>query len=70
MHVIGLMSGTSADGIDAALLEIGSGQALPKLRLLHFAVFPFPRGLREQILRVADAGSGATAEICHLNVLL
>ncbi|MDE2485662.1 MAG: anhydro-N-acetylmuramic acid kinase [candidate division NC10 bacterium] len=70
MHVIGLMSGTSADGIDAALLEIGPNKGLPKLRLLHFAVFPFPRGLREQILRVADAGSGATAEICHLNVLL
>lgn len=70
MKVIGLMSGTSADGIDAALLEIGPRQALPKLRLLHFAVFPFAGTLREQILRVADAASGATVEICRLNVLL
>src|SRR5574337_107782 len=70
MKVIGLMSGTSADGIDAALLEIGPHKGLPKLRLLRFAVVPFPNGLREQILRVADAGSGATSEICRLNVLL
>ncbi len=70
MRVIGLMSGTSADGIDAALLEIGTNKGLPKLRLLRFAVFPFPNGLRERILRVADAGSGATSEICRLNVLL
>lgn len=70
MKIIGLMSGTSADGIDAALLEIGSNKGLPKLHLLHFAVFPFPSGLREDILRVADAGSGATSEICRVNVLL
>lgn len=70
MKVIGLMSGTSADGIDAALLEIGLGKGLPKLRLLCFTVLPFPVGLRERILRVADAGSGATSEICRLNVLL
>lgn len=70
MKIIGLMSGTSADGIDAALLEIGLNKGLPKLRLLHFAVVPFPGGLRERILRVADAGSGATSEICRLNVLL
>lgn len=70
MKIIGLMSGTSADGIDAALLEIGPNKGLPKLRLLHFAVVPFPGGLRERILRVADAGSDATSEICRLNVLL
>ncbi len=70
MKVIGLMSGTSADGIDAALLEIGPGARRPKLRLLRFAVVPFPDGLRGHILRVADAGPGATAEICRLNILL
>ena len=67
MKVIGLMSGTSADGIDAALLEIGPGKALPKLRLLHFLVLPFARGLRERILRVADDSRGGAGEICHLN---
>jgi anhydro-N-acetylmuramic acid kinase len=67
MKVIGLMSGTSADGIDAALLEIGPGKALPRLGLLQFLVLPFPRGLRERILRVADDCRGGAGEICHLN---
>ena len=70
MRIIGLMSGTSADGIDAALLEIGPGKALSKIRLMQFLVWPFPAQLRERILRVADAGSGATSEICRVNVLL
>ncbi len=70
IKVIGLMSGTSADGIDAALVEITQGASQPELRLLHFEVWPFPRKLRQRILCIADAGSGATAEICHVNVLL
>jgi anhydro-N-acetylmuramic acid kinase len=70
MNVIGLMSGTSADGIDAALLKISPGGALPRIRLIQFLVVPFPAQLRKRILRVADAGSGATSEICRLNGLL
>lgn len=70
MNVIGLMSGTSADGIDAALLEITQGTKRPTLRLLHFEVVPFAGALRERIFRAADAGPDATAEICRLNVLL
>ncbi len=67
MIVIGLMSGTSADGIDAALVEISPGRLLPKLRLLRFEVFPFPDGLRQRILRAADDCRGGAGELCHLN---
>lgn len=70
MKAIGLMSGTSADGIDAALVEIGRGEGLPKLRLLHFEVFPFASGLRERILRAADECRGGAGELCQLNAYL
>lgn len=70
MKVIGLMSGTSADGIDAALLEIGPGKRMPTLRLLHFEVFPFPSGLRARIWRAADDYQRGTGELCHLNAYL
>jgi len=70
VKVIGLISGTSADGIDAALVEIGPGKALPRLRLLHFVVLPFPRRLRERILRAADDCRGGAAELCQLNAYL
>ena len=42
MHCIGLMSGTSVDGIDACLVEItGSGFNL-KVDLLNGATYPYP----------------------------
>ncbi len=68
MKVIGLMSGTSADGVDAALVEIRAGNSRPDLRLLAFETFPYPPGLRARILAAASGGS--TEEVCHLNAYL
>jgi anhydro-N-acetylmuramic acid kinase len=68
MKVIGLMSGTSADGVDAALVEIQPQGDRPTIRLLAFEIVPYPTGLRERILAVASGGS--TEEVCHLNAYL
>ena len=68
MNVIGLMSGTSADGVDAALVDIRPGDDRPTVRLLAFETFPYPTGLRERLLATASAGS--TADVCHLNAYL
>lgn len=68
MKVIGLMSGTSADGVDAALVEIqGRGIDL-SVRQLAFVELPYPPKLQRRILDAAT--NGTVAEICHLNVLL
>lgn len=66
MRVIGLISGTSTDGIDAALIEI-AGAGGP-LKLLRFEVYPYPRGLRRRLLSLA--ADGALQEACHLNFYL
>ncbi len=68
MKVIGLMSGTSADGVDAALVEIALGDAKPPIRLLADETVPYPPGLRDRILAVASGGS--TEDVCHLNAYL
>jgi anhydro-N-acetylmuramic acid kinase len=68
MRVIGLMSGTSADGVDAALVEIREAAGRWDVRLLAFETFSFPPGLRERIL--VSASEGSTAEICRLNAYL
>ena len=68
MKAIGLISGTSADGVDAALVDIGPGTGRPPLRLLAWGTVPYPAGLRERVLAVASGGS--TAEVCHLNAYL
>ena len=52
--VVGLMSGTSVDGIDAALVEI-SGRETPRVRLVAFENRPFPQDVREEIFRLFDA---------------
>jgi anhydro-N-acetylmuramic acid kinase len=65
--VIGLLSGTSADGTDAALCEIaGSGEST-ELHVLAFAIVPFSRALRERIFRLGQADN---AELADVDVLL
>lgn len=68
MKVIGLMSGTSADGVDAALVEIRPGDDRPIIRLIAYETVAYPPGLRERILAVASGGS--SADVCHLNAYL
>ena len=68
MLVVGLMSGTSGDGVDAALVEItGRGHTL-KAKTLAAHTVAYPRSLQQRILSVSV--SGTVAEVCHLNVLL
>ncbi len=68
MNVIGLMSGTSGDGVDAALVSIyGRGHAL-RVKPLAFRPHPYPPSLRRRIVEAST--SGTVAEICHLNALL
>jgi anhydro-N-acetylmuramic acid kinase len=68
MNVIGLMSGTSGDGVDAALVRIqGRGHAL-RVEPLAFRPHPYPPSLQRRIVEAST--SGTVAEICHLNALL
>ena len=55
--VVGLMSGTSLDGVDAALCEIGGSGREATIEVRAFQTTPFPEGLRERIERVIGGGS-------------
>jgi anhydro-N-acetylmuramic acid kinase len=64
--VIGLMSGTSADGVGAALARIaGSGEEL-EASLVSFRTTPYEAGLRKQILSLLEPGSLAV-DVCRMN---
>jgi len=70
MLVMGLMSGTSADGIDVALARISG--IPPKLSLKlegHYHV-AFPALVRKAILNLANGSPATVAEISQLNFLL
>ncbi|HET6272417.1 MAG TPA: anhydro-N-acetylmuramic acid kinase [Bacteroidota bacterium] len=67
---VGLMSGTSLDGIDAVLIRIrGTGGATRYSQLAH--VFrPFPAGLKQRLLENSVPATSRVDEITRLNVLL
>jgi anhydro-N-acetylmuramic acid kinase len=70
MRVLGIMSGTSADGIDVALVEVAG--AAPELTTHlegHFQL-PFPDYVRQRTLRLANGAETTAAEISELNFLL
>jgi anhydro-N-acetylmuramic acid kinase len=70
MTVAGIMSGTSADGIDVAFTRITphpDDPESPALKLLGHAGFPFPPALRRAVLAAMNADAIATAELARLN---
>ena len=67
MTVAGIMSGTSADGVDVAVVRIAPGKQRPKLTLVAYEGFPFPPTLRRAVLAAMNAASTSTAELARLN---
>jgi anhydro-N-acetylmuramic acid kinase len=68
MNVVGLMSGTSADGVDAALVTIARQKTGLHVEMTAFHSLPYPRSLQQRILSASL--SGTVTDICHLNALL
>src|SRR6202795_5289597 len=70
MLVLGIMSGTSADGIDVALARISGAPPRVKARLLNHTAVKFPAQVRAEILRVAEQRPITAGELSQLNFRL
>lgn len=68
--VVGLMSGTSVDGVDAALVEITGHGEKAKVDLLAFDSYPFPPELRARVFRLFNPREARVDAICQLDFLL
>ncbi len=68
--VIGLMSGTCTDGVDAALVEMEGYDIHTKVTLLNFLTIPYEEELRNLLLRIASGSYGGSYEISKANILL
>jgi anhydro-N-acetylmuramic acid kinase len=67
---IGLMSGTSMDGIDAALVRLTGPPEQPRVRLRAFVTLPYPSEVRHWIMRIAAGELTTAGEVSQLNFLL
>jgi anhydro-N-acetylmuramic acid kinase len=70
MLVLGMMSGTSADGIDVALARISGAPPNLNAKLLGHSSVRFPEALRKEILRVAEQQPITAGELSQLNFRL
>ena len=69
-RVVGLMSGTSVDGIDAAVVEIGGTDEAPEVRLLAFEDRPWPEKVRQQIFPLFRPETATVDKIGYMNFLM
>jgi len=70
MRVLGLISGTSADGIDVALARIAGAPPRLRARLENFLTVGYPAPVRRAILRIAEGAETTAEEISQLNFLV
>src|SRR5579864_8490479 len=79
MIVAGVMSGTSADGINVALVEIAvrslkpsarGHRSHPSIRLLGHREFPYPSMVRASVLSAMNAEAASVADLARLNFVL
>ena len=69
MLVAGIMSGTSVDAIDVALVQISGEDAALDVQPVCFEQIPFPEGVQREVLRACN-GTSAVSRVSQLDFLL
>jgi anhydro-N-acetylmuramic acid kinase len=69
-RIIGLMSGTSLDAIDVAMVRIEKHGLTAKVRLEHFREFPYPPKIRSVVRELFDPKRARIDDICRYDFIL
>ncbi|MFC0302127.1 anhydro-N-acetylmuramic acid kinase [Virgibacillus soli] len=69
-YAVGLMSGTSLDGIDAAVVKITETEEKPNIQLVHFLSSSYSQKMKEEILALCDPQKAKVEDISTMNMLL
>ncbi|MDF2950087.1 MAG: anmK, partial [Sedimentibacter sp.] len=67
---VGLMSGTSLDGIDACLVEIEGNYTDTKINVVDFMTLEYSKEEKERILKLCNINTSKVNEICYMNTYL
>ncbi len=70
MYIAGVMSGTSLDGIDVALVHIEGSGVGSKVELIHFTTVPFCNDMKNEIQQALSIENSNVQLICSLNFKL
>ncbi|WP_163247922.1 anhydro-N-acetylmuramic acid kinase AnmK [Bacillus tropicus] len=70
MYIAGVMSGTSLDGIDVALVRIEGSGVDSKVKLIHFTTVPFRNDIKSEIQQALSIENSNVQLICSLNLKL
>lgn len=70
MKAVGLMSGTSLDGVDVVLCEINGVDTSTKVKELKFRTYPFPSKLKTTLQTLLKTKQADLASLCSLNFTL
>lgn len=68
--VVGILSGTSVDGVDVIIVNISGKGHKVKISIIDFKTFPIGIGLKKFILKCSFDKSGNTGDICRLNFMI
>jgi anhydro-N-acetylmuramic acid kinase len=69
-RAIGLMSGTSVDGVDSALIEIDGNGLDTCVKLIKFITYPIPKEIKNRLFRIFPPSTCSVGDICELNFAL
>ncbi|MFD0692555.1 anhydro-N-acetylmuramic acid kinase [Paenibacillus sp. GCM10027628] len=67
LTIAGIMSGTSLDGIDVALVRIDGCGIETKVELIHFESFPYEAEVREKLKQLCSVEHSDVAQLCGMN---
>ena len=70
MYSVGLMSGTSLDGVDAVLVDIKGTGLDTKVEVIAFNTYDIPEDIKQEIKKACLPSESSTALICSLNFKL
>ncbi|MFD6211455.1 anhydro-N-acetylmuramic acid kinase AnmK [Peribacillus sp. NPDC060253] len=70
MYIVGLMSGTSLDGIDAALVRVNNSGLKTEIEMIEFITYPFPKAIENEIMQSLSIETSNVQLICSLNFKL
>ena len=68
--ILGLNSGTSADGLDMACIQVTRTKRRPKIKFLTSSEKPYPSALQDLVLKIADSETVDLNALIHLENLL